>query len=60
MDKMDKMDKMDWEYLVIDLVNKMDSGNVYQEKLNELGNEGWELVFIDFSCSRLFLKRIKN
>ena len=42
-----------WEYLLV-------RGAASEAKLNELGNEGWELIQYDFESSSFYFKRPKQ
>jgi hypothetical protein len=46
-----------WEYHV---ENKLPTGTKFQRRLNELGRDGWELVFINQDTSGLMKGSIQN
>lgn len=51
------MARQKWKYMVTDVASRSDEGykiGISQEDLNDLGNDGWELVCIDDHTQGIF------
>lgn len=50
---------MKWEYLVKD-IEDWNAASEEMKWLNELGEQGWELVQVDYELRSYFFKRLKQ